>query len=79
MKPQPGQAFRFRFLDEGIFLFGFPSTTQEGQALCRKFNTHGAFIEKAWFRVPLGPYFLERAQDYDMTEGRAPPEAGPGA
>ena len=63
---QPGMAFRFNYLNDGVYIFAFPSTTKEGDGLFKKFNLQGAFLEKEWFRSSTDPQFIKRVEDFDF-------------
>jgi len=63
---QPGMAFRFNVLNEGNFIFAFPSTTTGGQGLFKKLNLQGGFLEKEWYRSSTISQFVTRAKDFDI-------------
>jgi len=63
---KPGMAFRFRQLNEGVYIFAFSSTTTVGQGLFKKLNLQGAFLEKEWYRSSTSPQFVTRAKDFDI-------------
>jgi len=70
MDPQdirPGMAFRFNYLNEGIYIFAFHSNVTAGQGLFQKLNLQGAFLEKQWYRSSTDPQFIKRVEGLDFT------------
>jgi hypothetical protein len=66
---KPGMAFRSTFVEEDVFLFAFHSTTRTGEALFRRFNRVGGFVETEWYRFKLNAEHLERAGGMDFRHG----------
>lgn len=64
---KPGMAFRFKPLPEGIYVYAFQSAVNEKEALFRKFNPAGLFIEPVWFRIPTSSQFITRAGEFDIV------------
>jgi hypothetical protein len=64
---KPGMAFRSTLVEEDVFLFAFRSTIINGDALFRRFNRVGGFVEHEWYRFPANSPFLTRAKEFDFV------------
>lgn len=63
---KPGMAFKLAFVKEDVFLFAFSSSLIEGDALYRRFNRVGGFIDPAWYRFSATAPCLTRAEEFDF-------------
>ncbi len=64
---KPGMPFRSNLVEEDVFLFPFHSTIRTGEALLRKFNREGAFVENEWYRIPPSSEWLHRTKEFDFV------------